>query len=344
MNKRRPLRNPGTLVWLAQTLLGLCLVLMLGNGMAHEMGTSALQLREFSSGQGQLVFKRSQGADGSMAPIDFAFKPSCQITPLGLATLHDNEIIQTAQFACGGPLHEHSLHASGFVRLAPDLIVRADLLGGQTIHGVLTPQRPSLALHRGEPPLQWTSYFQIGIEHMLLGLDHVLFITGLFLLWRKQQGTVGQLVGQLTLFTVGHSITLALVVLGWLAVPTRAIEAWIALSVLYLAVQIALPQYNTPSRAHWVLIALFGLLHGSGFALSMVDKGFPAEALWQALLAFNLGLEAGQLAVVLLLLTLFAALKRAHLQALPSITHHTLLLLLGGFSLHWTIQRVATYV
>ncbi|HEX4843891.1 MAG TPA: HupE/UreJ family protein [Limnobacter sp.] len=344
MNKQRPTRNPDTLVWLAQTLLGLLMMLMLGNALAHEMGTSALQLREFSAGQGQLVFKRSQGADGSMAPIDFAFEPACTLTPLGVDTLHDNEVIQTARFECAGPLGQHRLRASGFVRLSPDLIVRADLLDGHTVHGVLTPQRPGMVLNNTELPLPWTSYFNIGVDHLVFGLDHVLFITGLFLLWRKQQGKVAQLVGQLTLFTLGHSITLALVVLGWLVVPTRAIEAWIALSVLYLAVQIALPQRSSATRAHWVLIALFGLLHGSGFALSMADKGFPADALWQALLAFNLGIEAGQLAVVLALLAVFSLFNKLNRNTVPRLAHHTLLLLLGGFALHWTIQRVGTYV
>ncbi|HEX4879906.1 MAG TPA: HupE/UreJ family protein [Limnobacter sp.] len=344
MNKQRPPHNPDTLLWLAQTLAGLCMMLLLGNALAHEMGTSALQLREFSPGQGQLVFKRSQGADGSMAPIDFAFSPACTLTPLGVDSLHDNEIIQTARFECTGPLRQHKLQASGFVRLSPDLIVRADLLDGQTVHGVLTPQRPGMPLDSAEPTLPWTSYFAIGLDHLVYGLDHVLFITGLFLLWRRQKGTVTQLVGQLTLFTVGHSITLALVVLEWLVVPTRAIEAWIALSVLYLAVQIALPQHSAITRSHWVLIAIFGLLHGSGFALSMADKGFPADALWQALLAFNLGIEAGQLAVVLALLALFALLNRINRNTVPTLAHHTLLLLLGGFALHWTIQRVGTYV
>ncbi|HEX4917829.1 MAG TPA: HupE/UreJ family protein [Limnobacter sp.] len=344
MNRPRPPRNPDTLVWLAQTLVGLCMVLMLGNALAHEMGTSALQLREFSSGQGQLVLKRSQGADGSMAPIDFAFTPACTLTPLGVDTLHDNEVIQTARFECAAPLNQHRLQASGFVRLSPDLIVRADLLEGHTVHGVLTPQRPTMTFNLVESALPWSSYFGIGIDHLVFGLDHVLFITGLFLLWRKQQGTVAQLVGQLTLFTVGHSITLALVVLGWMVVPTRAIEAWIALSVLYLAVQIALPQHSSATRGHWVLIALFGLLHGSGFALSMADKGFPPDALWQALLAFNLGIEAGQLAVILCLLALFTLLNKLNRNTVPTLAHHTLLLLLGGFALHWTIQRVATYV
>lgn len=124
---------------------------------------------------------------------------------------------------------------SGFTRLAPDLIVLASPQQGDRIHAVLTPKEFTISLDTKAPITPPLEYLSIGIEHIVFGLDHVLFVAGLYLLWRKRKQNVKQLIGQFTLFTVGHSLTLALLVLGWIAVPTRAIEAWIALSVLWLA-------------------------------------------------------------------------------------------------------------
>lgn len=331
---------------------------------AHEMGTSAVQIEEFSPGQGRLVFKRSQSADGRLPPIDFLFQPACTVSPSGAMWQEEQEVFQYANWQCNAPLAAHQLTASGFVRLAPDLIVTARHSDGTLHSAVLTPQRNSVPLHPSglgaagvDAPAsegqfaQMAFYFQTGLEHLVLGPDHVLFIAALFLLWRRRGQSPMALFAQLTLFTVGHSLTLAALVLGWLVVPVQAIEAWIALSVLYLAVQLALPLHTHAgaqpnNSSHLVVITLFGLLHGLGFALSMVDKGFPADALLPTLIAFNLGIEAGQVFIVALLWGLFALLGASsqHSGRAPQYAHQALLLVTGGAALFWTFERVASYV
>nr|WP_306173605.1 HupE/UreJ family protein [Limnobacter humi] len=193
-------------------------------------------------------------------------------------------------------------------------------------------------------------YLLIGLEHILFGMDHVLFVAGIFLLWRKRQQTVAQLLGLFTTFTVGHSLTLALLVLGWMVVPTRAVEAWIALSVLWVAVQLALhdpkQSQHRMVRSQLLLVLLFGLLHGSGFALSMEDRGFPADQLMPALLLFNLGIELGQIIIVTLMAGLFAWFQTLSARRYPHLLpwgEHALIILTGGFALFWTVERIATY-
>jgi len=254
-------------------------------------------------------------------------------------------LIQRGNFFCSKSLAEHEILANGFTRLAPDLIVLATPQQSDRIHAVLTPKKASVALGNDAhktPPLE---YLSVGIEHIVFGLDHVLFVTGLYLLWKKRKQSVRQLIGQFTLFTLGHSLTLAMLVLGWIAVPTRAIEAWIALSVLWLAWELVRSEPARSSNwSHLLLIVAFGLLHGSGFALSMEERGFPQDALLSTLLLFNLGIEIGQLWIVTVLATAFTLLEKTHLPNYTRLAQYSLTLCIGGAALYWTIERIHSYV
>lgn len=314
---------------------------------AHEMGTSALLVHETEKGTGQLVFKRTVGADGKVPPIDFQFEPACELRNLNTEWEDNTEVIQRGNFFCANALSAHTVFATGFTRLAPDLIVLATPLESERIHAVLTPKQTRVELNtntaaNNTPPL---GYLLIGIEHIVFGWDHVLFVAGLYLLWKKRKQNAKQLLGQFTLFTLGHSLTLAMLVLGWIAVPTRAIESWIALSVLWLAWQLI--RTEAPQQRNWphlLLIAAFGLLHGSGFALSMEERGFPEHALLSTLLLFNLGIEIGQLWIVTLLATTFALLEKTHLPNCTQFAQYILTLSIGGAALFWTFERIYGYV
>lgn len=312
---------------------------------AHEMGTSALILHEQSAGSGQFVFKRTVSADGKVPPIDFVLTPACELRQVTTDWEEGTEVVQRGNFHCSSPLARHQVQAQGFTRLSPEMILLATPLEGPRIHQVLTPGLSAIQLAHTENKLEASAYFWIGVEHIVFGLDHVLFVTGVFLLWKKRAQTVGQLMTQFSLFTLGHSLTLALLVLGWISVPTRAIEAWIALSVLWLAWELIRPESGSNSGG-WqlVLIAAFGLLHGSGFALSMEERGFPADALFSSLLWFNLGIEAGQVWIVMLLASTFIMLEKTHRHAAVRISQQMLTLGMGGAALYWTLERIHSYV
>jgi hypothetical protein len=151
------------------------------------------------------------------------------------------------------------------------------------------------------------TYTGLGIEHILLGVDHLLFVLGL--IWLV--GSPWMLVRTITAFTIAHSITLGAATLGWVGVPERAVNAAIALSIVFVAVEavkLHQGQVGFTARHPWVVAFAFGLLHGFGFANALTELGLTPDSVPWALLAFNVGVEIGQLGFVLLVL----ALLRAH--------------------------------
>jgi len=145
-------------------------------------------------------------------------------------------------------------------------------------------------------------YFVSGVRHIVTGAEHIAFIVAL-ILWGRR---VWPLVGVVTAFTIAHSVTLTLAVFEVVTLPARLVETFVALSIVYVAVE----NFRVRDlRRRWWLAALFGLVHGFGFASLLRDYGLPRDALLPALAAFNAGVEAGQIAVVLALMSVFAALR-----------------------------------
>ncbi len=171
-----------------------------------------------------------------------------------------------------------------------------------------THRSASFPIGRTQSRLETLRRFLIaGIQHILTGPDHLLFLAGLLL----AGGTVGRLATIVTAFTVAHSITLALAVLGIVAPPPGLIEPLIASSIVFVGVR----NLRTSGRGEWRTIAAgaFGLIHGFGFAYALREMRLPRRELGWSLLSFNLGVEVGQLAVVLVVALLFAALRRSGL-------------------------------
>jgi hydrogenase/urease accessory protein HupE len=182
------------------------------------------------------------------------------------------------------------------------------------------------------------AYFKLGIEHILFGVDHLLFILGLLFIVRDRW----TLVKTVSSFTIAHSITLAIATLGYARAPEPPLTAAIALSILFLGPEIVRLQREETSftiRHPWVVAFAFGLLHGFGFASGLSTMGLPRAEIPVALLVFNLGVEAGQILFVILVLLLertFRVLEvrlPRRLEALPAYT-------VGSLGAYWTIQRV----
>jgi hypothetical protein len=178
------------------------------------------------------------------------------------------------------------------------------------------------------------AYGQLGVEHILGGYDHLLFVIGLLFL----VGFRRRLIWTVTAFTLAHSITLVLSTLGWVTLRSAPVEATIALSIL-LVVGEGLRRESTLSQRWPALVAfLFGLVHGLGFAGALQQIGLPENHLWVALLTFNLGVEAGQLLVIALAFALvrplaaWRPLAQARAPALYAM---------GSVAAYWTWGRVA---
>ncbi|MFM1897002.1 MAG: hypothetical protein RLZZ385_2076 [Pseudomonadota bacterium] len=185
-------------------------------------------------------------------------------------------------------------------------------------------------------------YSLMGIEHILLGIDHLFFVLGLVMLL---QGT-WRLVKAITAFTVAHSLTLACAVLGYLPLSSAPVEAVIALSILLLAREIIMGQQGHPSLVQqrpWVVALIFGLFHGLGFAGALGELGLRDGDIPLALLSFNLGVEAGQLAFIAVLLAyreFFRRLARDSQQAWIAGGRQALAYGLGGVATFWFLQRL----
>ena len=224
-------------------------------------------------------------------------------------------------------------------------LIRATFENGEARTAVLTPEEtmwmvPAPASFGGVA----RSYFVIGVEHILFGLDHLLFLAGLLVI----AGNFRRAIVTATGFTIAHSLTLALVALDVIAVPVAAVEATIALSIVFLAAEIARGNRGTLAWRRPALIAsAFGLVHGAGFAAALSEIGLPATEKTAALLFFNLGVEAGQVAIILLVFGALAAVRR--LPVLPRIEEigggrgasRILAYALGAVAAFWFVERTA---
>jgi hypothetical protein len=183
------------------------------------------------------------------------------------------------------------------------------------------------------------TYFVLGAEHILLGVDHLLFVLGLLLLVRGASA----LVKTVTAFTVAHSVTLGASVLGYIPLDRAPIEAAIALSIVLLAREIVMAGRGFSHLTHrkpWLVAFVFGLLHGLGFAGALGDIGLPASAIPLALLFFNLGVEAGQLAFVFAVLALHRVVARRALETRLTRLEPALGYALGALATLWFFERL----
>jgi hydrogenase/urease accessory protein HupE len=181
----------------------------------------------------------------------------------------------------------------------------------------------------------------LGIEHILGGVDHLLFVLALLLIVRGGKA----IILTVTAFTVAHSITLVAATLGWVHVPGPPVEAMIALSIVFVACEIVhglQGRTGLTARAPWVIAFSFGLLHGFGFAGALAEVGLPQKAIPVALLTFNVGVEIGQLIFVGLALAIGSALSQ--LPALRSRwAENALSYAIGSVAMFWVIERVAAF-
>jgi hypothetical protein len=192
--------------------------------------------------------------------------------------------------------------------------------GGASQTAVLSPERPRLALQSGETSAlkQFFDYFREGVWHIWIGFDHILFLLSLLLpsvlilqsrSWKPAErfrDTFWDVLKVVTSFTVAHSITLSLAALSVVSLPSRLVESTIALSVVLAALNNLKPLV---AERRWAVAFAFGLIHGFGFASVLADLGLPQGTLLLALVGFNLGVEAGQLAIVGAFLPLAYALR-----------------------------------
>ena len=181
----------------------------------------------------------------------------------------------------------------------------------------------------------------LGVEHILGGVDHLLFVLALLLIVRGGK----QILITVTAFTAAHSITLVAATLGWVHVPGPPVEAIIALSIVFVAAEIVRGLQGKPgltARAPWVVAFSFGLLHGFGFAGALAEVGLPQKAIPVALLTFNVGVELGQLIFVAFVVAVRALLVRVPAKG-PAWTPYFMPYAIGSIAMFWVIERIGAF-
>jgi hydrogenase/urease accessory protein HupE len=263
------------------------------------------------------------------------------ITPIVSRPTGD-AMIQTWHLRAIEPLAGQKVLIRGLSSTMTDTLVRIEFADGDAWVERVTPGSPE-AIIPGTLSgwLTAATYLKLGIEHILLGFDHLLFVLALLII---TEGT-WRLVKTITAFTVAHSITLALASLGFVHVPSLPVEAVIALSIAFVAVEIVHLRQGRRSlaaQAPWLVAFVFGLLHGFGFAGALNQIGLPVGQVPVALLFFNIGVEAGQLIFVASVLALVALIGSRRL-LLPNWLKFVPPYAIGTVAMFWVIERVAAF-
>jgi len=256
--------------------------------------------------------------------------------------LIDNAFTERSVYVCDGGLVGKTVSIDGLQSTLTDVLVRVQRPDGLTQVARLTPATTAFVVEA--TPSAWavaTTYIVIGAKHILMGIDHLLFVLALLLL----VSGLRMLLWTITAFTAAHSLTLAAATLGWVAVPQAPIEAVIALSIVFVAseiAQVSRGRASHMSRRPWVVAFAFGLLHGFGFAGALIEVGLPESAIPIALLFFNLGVEAGQIAFVIAVLAAMAVARR-YLGAPQSSVRMAAAYGIGTVAAFWSIERIAAF-
>ncbi len=273
-------------------LAAIALAIVMGAcvAQAHEVRPAYLELTEIEPSTFNVLWKQPVLSDRRL-PLEPRFPQSCAVTERSPSEHTGDALIDQIRLVCA--LRSGEIRIDGLAQTLTDVLLRLRYLDGDDLTVVLRPDSPAFELASDAPGV--AAYLWLGVEHLVFGIDHVLFVLALLLLIRAFK----PLVLTITAFTIAHSITLALTVLGIVSLPSLPVEACIALSILFVAREIVVDNPNTLARRKpWLIAFLFGLLHGFGFAGALADIGLPQDALAWALLLFNLGIELGQLAVI----------------------------------------------
>jgi len=328
-------------VTLRVALAALLLAILGFPASAHEVRPAYLQLRESAAGEVAVVWKTP--ARGEMRLALTPRLSGAGLPPAGLVTRRAaGSAIQEWHWRLPAPLRGQVLSIDGLQGTLTDALVRADFADGSTWMGRLTPRAPEVLIpERPGAFAVMQAYLALGVEHILLGVDHLAFVLALLLIVRG----VRQLVLTVSAFTVAHSITLALATLGAARLPPAPVEAVIALSIVFVAAEILRERRGIgglTARAPWAVAFAFGLLHGFGFAGALAEIGLPQGQLPLALLFFNLGVEVGQLAFVASVLFVVELARRVRLpwprwlEGLPPYA-------IGSVAAFWVFQRIAVF-
>jgi hydrogenase/urease accessory protein HupE len=320
------------------------LLLLLASGFtsvarADDLQPGYLEIRERETAAHQYkITWKAPIRPGLAARVVPVFPNDCKATE-PVRSLDAAALLARWDIDCDTSLAGRSVRLSGMEDTAADALLRYQSAHGITQAARLTPASPSaVILQKADRWQVARTYFVTGVEHIMMGYDHLLFVLCLVLLlngaWR--------VAATVTAFTIAHSLTLVATTLELISVPGPPVEASIALSIVFLAVEIVKRkpgELRLSERFPWVVAFLFGLLHGFGFAGALAEIGLPQGEVPVALLTFNLGVEAGQLVIVGAAMFVLWALHRVHALYAARVQLVSAYAI-GGIAVMWLLQRI----
>jgi hydrogenase/urease accessory protein HupE len=285
-------------------LIGLFAALQGHAAQADELRPGYLELRETASDTYGLLFKIPALGGNRRLAIYVRLPEGTHDAAPPRSAFSSGAYTERRTIRRPGGMAGQVVSIEGLSATSSDVLVRIENLAGATQIERLSPTKTAFVVQT--TPNVWqvaATYLRLGIEHILFGFDHLLFVLALVILVRDWRGVAITV----TAFTVAHSFTLAVATLGFINVAGPPVEAVIALSIVLVAAEIVNARRGNPSltaRRPWLVAFAFGLLHGLGFAGALAEVGLPHHAIPIALLFFNLGVETGQLAFVAVVLTM----------------------------------------
>jgi len=301
-----------------------------------------LELRELGGESYEVLLRVPAQGDDARLSIDVRFPDgTVDVEPRRGQFLADSHT-QRWRIERPGGLVGTSIEIVGRAAGVTDVLARVERLDGTSQVESLPPGRAVFVV---EPPLgigrTAVTYLVLGVQHILGGIDHLLFVLSLLLIVRGFK----RIAVTITAFTLAHSITLAAATLGFVHVPGPPVEAAIALSIVFVAAEVVRGLRGAPgltARAPWLVAFTFGLLHGFGFAGALAQVGLPQKAIPIALFTFNVGVEVGQLLFVTAVVAVVALSARLPTR-LPRWSAWVPPYAIGTIAMFWVAERVAAF-
>ena len=305
---------------------------------AHEVRPAYLEITQPDANHYSIVWKQPTLGDIAVRLVPHLSngwldqEPTDQYASSGF-------LIRTWKIENPQPLTDSSIYIEGLEDTITDVLIRVALIDGRVQQVILRPEQPrfEIAAHSSSSV---PAFFMHGIQHILSGVDHLLFVLGVMLIVRNRW----MLLKAVAAFTLAHSITLTMGAVANISLPSPLVETLIALSILILGLEIVRAQRGGTSltiRYPWAVAFFFGLFHGMGFAGGLSDLGFADRDLLSALLFFNVGVEVGQLAFIAAVLMIARALASLRIGQ-PLVLTRAAAYVVGIAGAYWTFQTSAS--
>jgi hypothetical protein len=338
--------------WVHCAILTLVVLASGADVRAHGLAAAFVSVETADDHEADVLIKLPQ-IEGNTPSLSVRFADECEELTTPTQIKRKDGVLERWSIRCERPLTGMEIELEGLNAILGEALVE---FRSPSIQGWSTVVRRGLPNTRlGAPSSQGLArnagYFPLGIEHILSGFDHVFFVLALLLIvWRTRapygrRAVFKTMLVTITAFTVGHSVTLAAATLGLVRLDPAPTELVIALSVLLLAVELARDDRSTLTmRFPWIVALAFGLLHGFGFAGALAEIGLPPSGIAAPLLLFNLGVEVGQIIIVLAATSAIGVMtsiagKRQLGTGHGSVFDRAIIYVIGTLTAYWCFER-----